>query len=285
MMLVFIFLSGSLTAAMNSSPSSPTPEVIVEAMPLLEVYRYRRPRIEISGELREGKLVSITCLVSSYFYSIPTLTWNHPWDSEKKIENEYRGEFRSITATLQANIILSDKHDGLNITCSAGYPVNEGTDAETTVATEILSVSYSPRDTSVLVSPADPVSVGSSVNLTCSRRANPPSHETGWFSLSGGRLEFIGVQTGVYSFNVTDSHRGRVFFCWSRNDVGHQMSPGVQLTFKGDELVGVQVVVKTLEIVMLISTMVIFEWWFRSRYSTKPGKDTVEPDYINRVIE
>uniref|UniRef100_UPI003AAAAE51 uncharacterized protein n=1 Tax=Centroberyx gerrardi TaxID=166262 RepID=UPI003AAAAE51 len=225
-------------------------------MPLMEVYRYPRPRIEISGELREGELVSITC--SAFAYPICTLTWNLPWDSEKKIENEYRGEYRSITTTLQANIILSDKHDGLNITCSVSYPVNGGTDTETTAVTEILSVSYvillilslylfvlpqnslrmpnlldSPRDTLVSVSPADPVSVGSSVNLTCSRRANPPSHETGWFSLSGGRLELIGVQTGVYSFNVTDSHRGRVFFCWSKNDVGHQMSPGVQLTFKG----------------------------------------------------
>lgn len=29
---------------------------------------------------------------------------------------------------IQENITLSEKHDGLNITCSATYPVNEGRD-------------------------------------------------------------------------------------------------------------------------------------------------------------
>ncbi|XP_073344157.1 B-cell receptor CD22-like [Pagrus major] len=246
----------------------------------------RRPRIEISGDLKEKESVTITCSAFTPCpHSPPKLTWNLQQDSHNKIEENTDGTF---TTKIQETITLSDQHDGYNISCSATYPVNEGQAVKTAEKTKTLSVSYSPRDTSVVISSTDPVSVGSVVNLTCSCRGNPPIVHFVWFMLSDGRLELIRVDTQVYGFEVTNSDRGRLFYCGCRNDLDILLSTGLQLTFKGGQqsgLVGVQVVVKLLGIITLVSVLVIFECWFRSRHSTKPLEDTVESDYVNTVTQ
>lgn len=90
-----------------------------------------------------------------------------------------------------------------------------------------------PRNTSVVVSPADPVSAGSKVTLTCSCNANPPCGHFLWFRMNDGRLELIELDALVYSFDVTDGDRGRLFYCGCRNDLGIQLSMGYQLLFTG----------------------------------------------------
>ncbi|KAM9337562.1 sialic acid-binding Ig-like lectin 13 [Symphorus nematophorus] len=169
-----------------------------------------RPRIEISGDLQEKESVTITCSASTPCpHSPPKLTWNLQQDSHNKIEENTDGTF---TTKIQETITLSEQHDGYNITCSARYPVNGGQDVKTAEETKTLSVSYSPRDT-LVISPSDPVSVGSMVNLTCSCRGNPPPVHFVWFMVSDGRLELIKVKTRVYAFNVTNSDRGVLADC------------------------------------------------------------------------
>uniref|UniRef100_UPI0037E8737B B-cell receptor CD22-like n=1 Tax=Semicossyphus pulcher TaxID=241346 RepID=UPI0037E8737B len=240
----------------------------------------RSPSIEISGDLKEKESVTITCSAFTPCpHSPPKLTWNLQQHSHNMEENT-DGTF---TTKIQETITLSDKHDGYNITCSAKYPVNEGQDVKIAEETKTLSVSYSPRDPSVIISPTGPVSVGSRVNLTCSCRRKPPVVQFSWFVVSDGRLELIKVDSQVYGLNVTAADRGRLFFCGYKGDVDPQLSKGCQLTFEGDQHVGVQLVLKILGIMMLISTLVIFECWFRSRGSVKRMEDTVEPDYVNTV--
>ncbi|XP_075941642.1 vascular cell adhesion protein 1-like [Anarhichas minor] len=192
---------------------------------------------------------------------------------------------RTFTTKIQKIITLSDKHDGFIITCSARYPVNEGKDIKTSEETTTLSVSYSPRDTSVVISPTDPVSVGSLVNLTCSCRGNPPINTFVWFMIDDGRLTLIKVDEQIYGFKVSSSDGGRLYYCGCVNELDIQLSTGRQLVFEGDQRVGAQVIVKILGIVMLVSTLVIFECWFRSRRSTKPQEQAVEADYVNSVVE
>lgn len=91
-----------------------------------------------------------------------------------------------------------------------------------------------PRNTSVVISPSDPVSVGSLVNLTCSCRGNPPVVHFVWFMMSDGRLELIRDDTQVYGFKVTHSDRGRLFYCGCRNYLDIQLSTGHQLVFEGE---------------------------------------------------
>ncbi|KAI3355124.1 hypothetical protein L3Q82_017997 [Scortum barcoo] len=135
----------------------------------LNKYSPASPRIEISGDLKEKESVTITCsALTPCPHSPPKLTWNLQQHSHNKIEENTD---RSFTTKIQKNITLTDKHDGYNITCSATYPVKEG--VKTAEETKTLSVSYPPSDTMVVISPTDPVSVGSVVNLTCSCRGKP----------------------------------------------------------------------------------------------------------------
>ncbi|XP_068565786.1 myelin-associated glycoprotein-like isoform X2 [Cebidichthys violaceus] len=241
------------------------------------------PRIEISGDLKEKESVSISCSAFTPCpHSPPKLTWNlqqdpHIMTVEKKD--------RTFTTKIQKNITLSDEHDGSIITCSARYPVNEGKDVKTAEERTTLNVSYPPRDTSVVISPTDPVSVGSLVNLTCSCRGNPPIDTFVCFMINDGRLAMIKVDEQIHGFKVSSSDRGRLYYCGCRNELDIQLSTGRQLVFEGDQRVGAQVIVKILGIVMLVSTLVIFECWFRSRRSIKPQKRAVEADYVNSVVE
>ncbi|XP_037613396.1 B-cell receptor CD22-like isoform X2 [Sebastes umbrosus] len=243
-----------------------------------------RPSIEISGDLKENQSVTITCSAFTPCpHSPPELTWTLQQDPHNKIEENTDGTF---TTKIQTTFTLSDEHDGFIITCSARYPVNEGKDFKTAEERTTLSVSHSLRDTSVVINPTDPVSVGSVVNLTCSCRGNPVVNFV-WFMTSDGRLEINKVDTQVYGFTVTSSDRGRLYYCGCRNDLDIQLSTGRQLVFEGDQqsgLIGVQVIVKILGIILLVSTLVIFECWFRSRNSTKPMKDAVELDYVNSAF-
>ncbi|XP_070784066.1 sialoadhesin-like [Enoplosus armatus] len=156
------------------------------------------------------------------------------------------------------------------------------------VATNDLGNQTSPEiqlNIKVVISPTGPVSVGSVVNLTCSCRGSLPVLHFIWLMVSDGRLERIRVDTQVYGFKVTNSDRGRLYYCGCRTDLDIQLSTGHQLIFEGGQLVGVEVIVKTLGVIMLVSTLVIFECWFRSKRSTEPVKDSVDPDYVNTVTQ
>nr|XP_033494417.1 myeloid cell surface antigen CD33-like [Epinephelus lanceolatus] len=83
-----------------------------------------RPRIEISGDLKEKESVTITCSASTPCpHSPPKLTWNLLQYPHNTIEDNIDLTF---TSKIQETITLSDKHDGVTITCSATYPVDGG---------------------------------------------------------------------------------------------------------------------------------------------------------------
>ncbi|KAA8580922.1 hypothetical protein FQN60_013880 [Etheostoma spectabile] len=65
---------------------------------------------------------------------------------------------QTFTTKIQKTITLSDTHDGLTISCSATYPVNEGRGVKTAEERKTLSVSYAPKNTSVSISPSGLVS-------------------------------------------------------------------------------------------------------------------------------
>ncbi|XP_049421911.1 sialic acid-binding Ig-like lectin 12 isoform X4 [Epinephelus fuscoguttatus] len=185
------------------------------------------PRIEISGDLREKESVTITCSASTPCpHSPPKLTWNLTQHPHNTIEENTD---RTLTTKIQETITLSDKHDGVTITCSATYPVDGG-NYKTAEEEMTLNVSYAPKNTSVSISPSGLVSAGSWVNLTCSSRANPPVSSFTWFKTSNDGP--IKVSEGdFYSFNVTD---GGVYYCVATNDLGNETSSKIHLTVKAE---------------------------------------------------
>nr|XP_004575218.4 myelin-associated glycoprotein isoform X1 [Maylandia zebra] len=228
-----------------------------------------RPNITIPGDLKEKESVTITCsALTPCPHSPPQLTWNLQQDSHNKIEENTDGSF---TTKIQQNITLSDTHDGTKISCSARYPVNQGNDTKTAETEETLSVSYAPKDTSASISPSGLVSAGSWVKLTCSSRAKPPVSNFTWFKKS--RDGAVKVSEGeIYSFNVTD---GGVYYCVATNDLGNQTSAELHLTEGGNQ-VGVYTIVKTVLIIMLVSTLMVFVCWFRSRLSNNPETESCQ---------
>ncbi|XP_005466304.3 sialoadhesin-like isoform X1 [Oreochromis niloticus] len=246
-----------------------------------------RPNITIPGDLKEKESVTITCsALTPCPHSPPQLTWNLQQDPHNKIEENTDGSF---TTKIQQTITLSDTHDGKKISCSARYPVNQGKDTKAAETEETLSVSYAPKDTSASISPSGLVSAGSWVKLTCSSRAKPPVSSFTWFKKSTDGA--VKVSEGeIYSFNVTD---GGVYYCVATNDLGNQTSPEIHVIVaekalksrcladeQSGKLFGVCIVVKTVGIILLVTTLVIFECWFRSRQFNKPETENI---YVNKA--
>ncbi|XP_077951810.1 B-cell receptor CD22 isoform X3 [Gasterosteus aculeatus] len=222
-----------------------------------------KPRIEISGDVKEKESVSISCSASTpCSHSPPQLTWNLQPDSHHMMEENTD---RTFTTRIQKSITLSPEHDGFIITCSARYPVNEGKDVKTSEERKTLSVSYAPKNTSVSISPSGRVSAGSRVNLTCSSRAKPPVSRFTWFKTS--RDAPINVSEGdFYSFNVTD---GGVYYCVATNQLGDQTSSEIHLTIGGgvDHLPLGAVLGGIIGIIVLIG-LVVFVWRLKSPHPT-----------------
>ncbi|XP_014823438.1 PREDICTED: sialic acid-binding Ig-like lectin 13 isoform X1 [Poecilia mexicana] len=177
-----------------------------------------RPRIEISGDLKEMNSVIITCsALTPCPQSPPELTWNLEPDHRRLTEKNTDGTF---TDKIQKNITLSDTHDGFNITCFVRYPVDGGK-YKVAKAEVTLSVSYAPKNTSASIS----LSEDGWVNLTCSSTANPPVSFFTWFRNStNGTMEV--ADGDIYGLNIT---KEGIYYCVATNDLGNQTSLEVHL--------------------------------------------------------
>ncbi|XP_071270399.1 myelin-associated glycoprotein-like isoform X2 [Salvelinus alpinus] len=189
------------------------------------------PILTVSGEVKEGTPVSLNCsAVAPCPEHPPELTWTLPtqFTPENQLQ-ENPDQTKSVlsTVTFTPSYLLHEK----NITCTAVYPV--GTSNKTAEHNMMLNVSFSPKDTSASISPADPALMGSCVNLTCSSTANPPVTNFTWFKISEGKP--AQVASGLsYTLNVTVGDGG-LYFCEARNSHGRGKSKEVQLAIKGQE--------------------------------------------------
>ncbi|XP_041717471.1 sialic acid-binding Ig-like lectin 13 [Coregonus clupeaformis] len=218
------------------------------------------PIITVSGEVKEGTPVSLNCsAVAPCPEHPPELIWTLPtqFTPENQLQ-ENPDQTKSVLSTV--TFTPSYLHHEKNITCTAVYPV--GTSNKTAEHTMMLNVSFSPKDTSASISPADPVLVGSCVNLTCSSTANPPVTNFTWFQISGGKptQEASGQS---YTLNVTVGDGG-LYYCEARNSHGLGKSKEVKLAIKGqEEPVNpkvYEIIGKTLALLFLFSLIVFFAW-------------------------
>ncbi|KAF3703915.1 Sialoadhesin Sialic acid-binding Ig-like lectin 1 [Channa argus] len=219
------------------------------------------PIIKIPGDLKEKESVTITCsALTPCPHSPPKLTWTLQQDPHTNIEENTDGTF---TTKIQETITLSDRHDGLNISCSATYRVNGGRDVRTAETQETLKVSYAPKDTSASISPSGLVSAGTWVNLSCSSRARPPVSSFTWFKSSkdGARTVSEGA---FYSFNAT---QGGVYYCVAANDLGNQTSALIQLIIGAGEASMWPVILGGIFGVMVLLCLIVCGWRLKSKHS------------------
>ncbi|XP_045558718.1 myelin-associated glycoprotein isoform X4 [Salmo salar] len=227
------------------------------------------PIFTVYGELKEGNPVSLSCsAVAPCPEHPPELTWTLPtqFTTENQLQ-ENPDQTKSVLSTV--TFTLSYLHHEKNITCTAVYPV--GTSNKTAEHNMMLNVSFSPKDTSASISPADPVLVDSCVNLTCSSTANPPVTNFTWFQISGGKTTQV-ASGQSYSLNVTAGDGG-LYYCEARNSHGCGKSKEVRLAIQGqEEPVNpkvFEIVGKTLGLLFLFSLIVFFAW--RRRTSRLPS--------------
>ncbi|XP_029314112.1 vascular cell adhesion protein 1-like [Cottoperca gobio] len=228
------------------------------------------PTIEISGDVKENVSVTINCSAATPCpHDPPQLTWTLQQNPDNIIKENAD---RTFTTEIQKTFILSDQHDGLNITCSASYPVNEGTDHKTAEETKTLNVSYAPKNTSTSISPSSGWAADSRVNLSCSSTANPPVSSFTWFKKSNDGA--VRVSEGrCYSFNVTG---GGVYYCVATNGLGNQTSSDIQLTIEepsytsSRDLLAVIIIAIIVLISLLVCVCTLVCWrWFKSTRSTQ----------------
>ncbi|XP_055086267.1 B-cell receptor CD22-like [Periophthalmus magnuspinnatus] len=238
------------------------------------------PTIEVSGKQTETEVVTITCsAVTPCPHAPPQLTWDLHQGTVHITETN--GTF---TTKITQNITLTDAHDGLMIKCNAAYPVSGG--FKTTENTITLNVTYGPKNTSVEVSPSGSLSAGQSVTLSCSSRAKPPVHHFTWFRHSSQGPANVS-QGHTYSFNLTEEGQ---YYCVASNTLGHDSSPAITLsiTESGPSVVtwiGPYNIVKLCGIILLYSSLLLLECWFRSTCVKKQEQSPEAAAHVNRVIE
>lgn len=79
------------------------------------------PKIDVSGVLREKESVNVTCTaVVPCPHLPPRLRWN--------LQDSQNQTLRNVDRVLETRIVttirLTDRSDGVNVTCVASYPVN-----------------------------------------------------------------------------------------------------------------------------------------------------------------
>ncbi|XP_071270359.1 B-cell receptor CD22-like isoform X2 [Salvelinus alpinus] len=223
------------------------------------------PIITVSGEVKEGTPVSLNCsAVAPCPEHPPELTWTLPtqFTTENQLQ-ENPDQTKSVLSTV--TFTPSYLHHEQNITCTAVYPV--GASNKRAEHNMMLNVSFSPKDTSASISPADPALMGSCVNLTCNSTSNPPVTNFTWFKISEGKP--AQVASGLsYTLNVTVGDGG-LYFCEARNSHGRGKSKEVWLTIKGQEETVTTMVfgiaAGTLGVLLLISLISVIGWRRNSR--------------------
>ncbi|XP_070997909.1 sialoadhesin-like [Oncorhynchus clarkii lewisi] len=171
----------------------------------------------------EGTSVSLICSAAAPCPSLPpTLTWT-PTLSDS-VEDLQVTPNRVITSIL--NFTASHVHHGEKISCTALYKRQAGKSDKSSKTDLTVAVLYSPKNTSVSVSPSGSVVEGSSVTLTCSSNANPAVGRYNWYRVIGEQVSTVGASRMLtVQVPADDSY----FYCEAINDHGTENSSVIQL--------------------------------------------------------
>ncbi|XP_036931666.1 vascular cell adhesion protein 1-like isoform X5 [Acanthopagrus latus] len=166
-------------------------------------------------KVEEGTSVSLKCSAPAPCLSHPpALTWT---SSLGYIQDSLQENLdRTKVQTSILNFTASRLHHGQIISCTAVYNKQDG--SSQSVSTSLTAdVSYSPKHTTVSVSPSGPVPENSIVTLTCSSTANPAVRSYTWYRADGGQETVMG--TG-HVLNIKASRDIGPFFCEAENAIG-----------------------------------------------------------------
>ncbi|XP_028281125.1 sialic acid-binding Ig-like lectin 14 [Parambassis ranga] len=143
-------------------------------------------------EVEEGTTVNITCSAPAPCEPHPpTLIWTPILGKHQDRMQEEQDKTKVKISTL--TFTASHHHDGEIISCTAVYKKQDGIPDVPVTRSVTAAVLYSPKNTTVSVSPSGPVPENSNVTLTCSSKANPAVRNYTWYRTDGSRETLIGT--------------------------------------------------------------------------------------------
>ncbi|XP_035282964.1 B-cell receptor CD22-like [Anguilla anguilla] len=163
-----------------------------------------------SGEIVEGSSVTLTCSSNAN-----PRVHRYTWYKKNRAESSWRGSSNTIK-----NITLQDTGE---YTCQAENVIGKNISPP-----KRLNVQYSPKITSVSVSPSGEIVEGRSVTLTCSSDADPPVQIYTWLKKTGSVFLRRGTERSYIIKNITLQDVGE-YYCEAENAIGTKRSPPKRL--------------------------------------------------------
>ncbi|XP_060906071.1 sialoadhesin-like isoform X3 [Labrus mixtus] len=176
-------------------------------------------------KVKEGTSVSLNCSAPAPCLSLPpNLTWSPGLGEDQETLQENQDKTKVKISVL--NFKASHLHHGQEISCTAVYRKQDGS-TESSVKTSLTAdITYSPKGTTVSVSPSGPVQEDKNVTLTCSANANPAVKNYTWYRADGGQETFMGTGRVL---NIKASRERGPFFCRAANEEGSGRSNNTQM--------------------------------------------------------
>ncbi|XP_015224199.1 B-cell receptor CD22-like isoform X1 [Lepisosteus oculatus] len=202
---------------------------------------------------KEGDSVTLMCHTGSCFPTTTELTW---FKNGQPISN------RQTTAnTLHFNSVSYEDYG--NYSCASK--------ANTSISSPqfSLDVKYSPKSTSVSVSPSGQILEGSSVTLTCRSNANPPVKNYIWFKMSSAGVQETGQGQNLTLAEVSSGDSGH-YFCGAQNKHGAENSTAVVLAVAAKQNPAVLPVVL---VVILLSISALVSYICLKRKRVDPSEE------------
>ncbi|KAG5855781.1 hypothetical protein ANANG_G00000240 [Anguilla anguilla] len=166
--------------------------------------------VSVSGEIVEGSSVTLTCS-SDANPPVQSYTW---YKNNRAVSSETGGPEHSYTIK---NITLQDAGEYY---CEAENEIGINKSSP-----EHLDVQYSPRNTSMSVSPSGEIVEGSSVTLTCSSDANPPVQRYTWYKNNRAVSSETGGPEHSYTIKTITLQDAGEYYCVAENAIRTNRSP------------------------------------------------------------
>ncbi|XP_063064868.1 B-cell receptor CD22 [Engraulis encrasicolus] len=160
--------------------------------------------ISPTGSIKEGDSVTLTCS-SDANPPVHNYTWYKTTKGGTAIGSGQNYEITNITTE-------DTGHYYCKVENSVGF--NNSTFL-------FIDVLYTPKNTSVSISPSGDIVEGDSVTLTCSSDANPPVHTYTWYKIN--RMESISSGK-EYIITKTRQDDSGQYYCRAENTVGYSNS-------------------------------------------------------------
>ncbi|KAK2815294.1 hypothetical protein Q7C36_023560 [Tachysurus vachellii] len=165
--------------------------------------RHTSVLLSTQGPVTEGDSVTLTCR-SEGAPAVESFAWFREGESDS-VPDGFKPELQLWSL---------DYRDHGEYFCVARNSI--GDDRSRPV---LLNVTYSPKNTKILISSKGDVMEGHAINLTCISNANPPVKRYAWYKVIGGQPWAKGSSQNL-SFTSVHSHHGGQYYCTVWNVLG-----------------------------------------------------------------